>query len=65
MKEVLGESVPEKVMIETVLNTKFDVQQTLDSLLLQNNKQNMKTKKEETVIGGKSTKGMFNFPGIC
>ncbi|XP_066470939.1 HBS1-like protein [Tiliqua scincoides] len=57
VREVLGESVPEKVMIETVLDTKFDVQQALDSLLLRNNKQNMKTKNEETVIGGKSMKG--------
>lgn len=61
---MLGESVPEKVMIEAVLNAKFDVQQALEFLLLKNDKQNMKTKNEETVIGGKATKGMLNLPGI-
>lgn len=57
MREVLGESVPEKVMVEAVLNSKFNVQQALDSVLAQGNNQNMKTK--DTVIAGKAAKGMF------
>ncbi|XP_053144278.1 HBS1-like protein isoform X3 [Hemicordylus capensis] len=57
MKEVLGESVPEKVMIEALLNSRFDVQQALDSVLSQNSEQDMKTKDDETMSGGKTTKG--------
>ncbi|XP_054830801.1 HBS1-like protein [Eublepharis macularius] len=53
MKEVLGESLPEKEMVEAVLSSKFDVQQALDSVLAQE----MKIKNEETVISGKATKG--------
>lgn len=61
MKEVLGEAVPEKVMVEAVLNSKFDVHQALDSILAQDHIQNMKTKNEETAIVGKAMKGMFRF----
>uniref|UniRef100_A0A670I3G4 HBS1-like protein n=1 Tax=Podarcis muralis TaxID=64176 RepID=A0A670I3G4_PODMU len=56
MREVLGKSVPEKVMVEAVLSSKFDVQQALDSVLAQDNKQN-KIKNEDAVIAGKATKG--------
>lgn len=61
MREVLGESVPEKVMVEAVLNSKFDVQQALDSVLSQCNKQETKIKNEETVVSGKAAKGMLVF----
>ncbi|XP_015268211.1 PREDICTED: HBS1-like protein isoform X1 [Gekko japonicus] len=57
MRELLGESVPEKVMVEAVLNSKFDVQQALDSVLAQLSKQDTKIKNEDTVISGKATKG--------
>ncbi|XP_060095781.1 HBS1-like protein isoform X1 [Heteronotia binoei] len=57
MREILGESVPEKVMMEAVLNSKFDVQQALDSVLAQVNKQDVKIKNEDTVVSGKATKG--------
>ncbi|XP_048346163.1 HBS1-like protein isoform X1 [Sphaerodactylus townsendi] len=57
MREVLGESVPEKEMVEAVLSSRFDVQQALDSVLAQINKQGMKIKSEESVIQGKATKG--------
>ncbi|XP_003223338.1 HBS1-like protein isoform X3 [Anolis carolinensis] len=57
MREVLGESVPEKVMVEAVLHSKFDVQQALDSVLSQDNKPNLKTKNEDTVLTGKAPKG--------
>nr|XP_008112747.1 PREDICTED: HBS1-like protein isoform X2 [Anolis carolinensis] len=59
MREVLGESVPEKVMVEAVLHSKFDVQQALDSVLSQDNKPNLKTKNEDTVLTGKAPKGLF------
>ncbi|XP_053237946.1 HBS1-like protein isoform X3 [Podarcis raffonei] len=58
MREVLEKSVPEKVMVEAVLNSKFDVQQALDSVLAQDNKQN-KIKNEDAIIAGKATKGLF------
>ncbi|XP_044279992.1 HBS1-like protein isoform X2 [Varanus komodoensis] len=57
MREVLGDSVPEQVMVEAILSSKFDVQEALDYILAQDNKQNVKTKNEDTVIAGKATKG--------
>nr|XP_056708841.1 HBS1-like protein isoform X2 [Euleptes europaea] len=57
MREILGESVPEKAMVEAILNSKFDVQQALDSVLAQINKQEMKIENKDTVISGKATKG--------
>ncbi|XP_075780338.1 HBS1-like protein isoform X2 [Pelodiscus sinensis] len=57
MREVLGEAVPERVMVEAVLNSKFDIQKALDLVLSQDSKQSMKTKNEEAVIMGKTTKG--------
>ncbi|XP_063165796.1 HBS1-like protein isoform X3 [Candoia aspera] len=57
MREVLGDSVPEKTLVEAVLQSKFDIQQALDSILAQDNKQNTKTKNEDNVIVGKPTKG--------
>ncbi|XP_073193472.1 HBS1-like protein isoform X7 [Lepidochelys kempii] len=57
MREVLGEAVPEQVMVEAVLNSKFDVQKALDLVLAQDSKQNVKTKNEEAVTTGKTTKG--------
>uniref|UniRef100_A0A098LY93 HBS1-like protein n=1 Tax=Hypsiglena sp. JMG-2014 TaxID=1550645 RepID=A0A098LY93_9SAUR len=57
MKEVLGDSVPEKMLVEAVLSKNFDIQQALDSILAQDNKKNGKTKNEDNVIVGKPTKG--------
>ncbi|XP_032071777.1 HBS1-like protein isoform X2 [Thamnophis elegans] len=59
MKEVLGDSVPEKMLVEEVLSKNFDIQKALDSILAQDNKQNGKTKNEDNVIVGKPTKGLF------
>ncbi|XP_058027395.1 HBS1-like protein isoform X1 [Ahaetulla prasina] len=59
MKEVLGDSVPEKMLVEAVLSKNFDIQQALDSILAQDNKQNGKTKNGDNVIVGKPTKGLF------
>ncbi|KAM3855089.1 HBS1-like protein isoform 1-T1 [Vipera latastei] len=57
MKEVLGDSVPEKILVEAVLSSNFDIQQALDSILAQDKKQNVKTKNEDNVIVGRPTKG--------
>ncbi|NXC67675.1 HBS1L protein, partial [Anhinga anhinga] len=57
MREVLAESVPEQTMVQAVLDSKFDVQKALDLVLSQGSKQNVKTKNEDAVIVGKTTKG--------
>ncbi|KAM9155932.1 HBS1-like protein isoform 2-T2 [Pangshura tecta] len=57
MREVLGKTASEQVMVEAVLNSKFDVQKALDFVLAQDSKQNVKTKNEEAVTTGKTTKG--------
>ncbi|KAM6082632.1 HBS1-like protein isoform 2-T2 [Chlamydotis macqueenii] len=57
MREVLAESVPEQAMVQAVLDSKFDVQKALDLVLSQGSKQNVKTKNEDAVIVGKTTKG--------
>ncbi|XP_019382399.1 PREDICTED: HBS1-like protein isoform X3 [Gavialis gangeticus] len=54
MREVLAESVPEQVMVEAVLNSKFDVQKALDLVLAQDSKGNTKAENECTVITGKA-----------
>ncbi|XP_009863899.1 PREDICTED: uncharacterized protein LOC104271050 [Apaloderma vittatum] len=58
MREVLAESVPEQTMVQAVLDSKFDVQKALDLVLSQGSKQNVKTKNENAVIVGKTTKEM-------
>ncbi|XP_040453447.1 HBS1-like protein isoform X4 [Falco naumanni] len=57
MREVLAESVPEQKMVQAVLDSKFDVQKALELVLSQGSKQNVKTKNEDTVTVGKTTKG--------
>lgn len=61
MREVLAESVPEQTMVQAVLDSKFDVQKALDLVLSQGSKQNVKTKNEDAVIVGKTTKGILLF----
>lgn len=61
MREVLAESVPEETMVQAVLDSKFDVQKALDLVLSQSSKQNVKTKKGDAVIVGKTTKGILLF----
>ncbi|KAM9261153.1 HBS1-like protein isoform 2-T2 [Cariama cristata] len=66
MREVLAESVPEQTMVQAVLDSKFDVQKALDLVLSQGSKQNVKTKNEDTVIVGKTTKGdLLCSPEMC
>ncbi|XP_037247238.1 HBS1-like protein isoform X3 [Falco rusticolus] len=63
MREVLAESVPEQKMVQAVLDSKFDVQKALDLVLSQGSKQNVKTKNEDTVTVGKTTKEFQRNPG--
>ncbi|XP_055666932.1 HBS1-like protein isoform X7 [Falco peregrinus] len=66
MREVLAESVPEQKMVQAVLDSKFDVQKALDLVLSQGSKQNVKTKNEDTVTVGKTTKGdLLCCPEMC
>nr|XP_009930283.1 PREDICTED: HBS1-like protein [Opisthocomus hoazin] len=66
MREVLAESVPEQTMVQAVLDSKFDVQKALDLVLSQGSKQNVKTKNEDAVIVGKTTKGdLLCCPEMC
>uniref|UniRef100_A0A2K6S7Z5 HBS1-like protein n=1 Tax=Saimiri boliviensis boliviensis TaxID=39432 RepID=A0A2K6S7Z5_SAIBB len=57
MREVLGDAVPDDILIEAVLKNKFDVQKALSGVLEQDNVQNLKDKNEGTVSTGKIAKG--------
>ncbi|KAM6355572.1 HBS1-like protein isoform 6-T6 [Podargus strigoides] len=66
MREVLAESVPEQTMVQAVLDSRFDVQKALDLVLSQGSKQSVKTKNEDAVIVGKTTKGdLLCCPEMC
>ncbi|XP_074718675.1 HBS1-like protein isoform X7 [Strix uralensis] len=66
MREVLAESVPEQTMVQAVLDSKFDAQKALDLVLSQGSKQNVKTRNEDAVIVGKTTKGdLLCCPEMC
>uniref|UniRef100_A0A8I3W6R2 HBS1-like protein n=1 Tax=Callithrix jacchus TaxID=9483 RepID=A0A8I3W6R2_CALJA len=57
MREVLGDAVPDDILIEAVLKNKFDVQKALSGVLEQDSVQNLKDKNEGTVSTGKIAKG--------
>uniref|UniRef100_A0A2I2ZU37 HBS1-like protein N-terminal domain-containing protein n=1 Tax=Gorilla gorilla gorilla TaxID=9595 RepID=A0A2I2ZU37_GORGO len=58
MREVLGDAVPDEILIEAVLKNKFDVQKALSGVLEQDRVQSLKDKNEATVSTGKIAKGM-------
>lgn len=57
MREVLGDAVPEEILIEAVLKNKFDVQKALSVVLEQDNLPNLKDKSDGVVSSGKTAKG--------
>ncbi|KAM9665975.1 HBS1-like protein isoform 2-T2 [Trichechus inunguis] len=57
MREVLGDAVPDEILIEAVLKNKFDVQKALAEVLEQDKIQNLKVKSEGAVSSGKIAKG--------
>uniref|UniRef100_A0A8C5VNY4 HBS1-like protein n=1 Tax=Microcebus murinus TaxID=30608 RepID=A0A8C5VNY4_MICMU len=57
MREVLGDAVPDEILIEAVLKNKFDVQKALSVVLEQDNMQNLKDKSEGTMSTGRIEKG--------
>ncbi|XP_019480241.1 PREDICTED: HBS1-like protein isoform X2 [Hipposideros armiger] len=74
MREVLGDAVPDDILIEAVLKNKFDVQKALAVVLEQDKMQNLKVESEGAVSIGKITKGVlfsysevsvYNVQGSC
>uniref|UniRef100_A0A8C5VTC9 HBS1-like protein n=1 Tax=Microcebus murinus TaxID=30608 RepID=A0A8C5VTC9_MICMU len=57
MRVVLGDAVPDEILIEAVLKNKFDVQKALSVVLEQDNMQNLKDKSEGTMSTGRIEKG--------
>uniref|UniRef100_A0A2K6JWJ5 HBS1-like protein N-terminal domain-containing protein n=1 Tax=Rhinopithecus bieti TaxID=61621 RepID=A0A2K6JWJ5_RHIBE len=57
MREVLGDAVPDEILIEAVLKNKFDVQKALSGVLEQDRVQNLKDKNKGTVSTRKIAKG--------
>lgn len=57
MREVLGDAVPDEVLIEAVLRSKFDVQKALSFVLEQDNVQNLKDKRGRVMSTGKIPRG--------
>ncbi|XP_008526543.1 HBS1-like protein isoform X3 [Equus przewalskii] len=60
MREVFGDDVPDDVLIEAVLKSKFDVQKALSMVLEQDSLQNLKVKSQGAVSAGKIAKGVLS-----
>uniref|UniRef100_A0A2K6FTA5 HBS1-like protein N-terminal domain-containing protein n=1 Tax=Propithecus coquereli TaxID=379532 RepID=A0A2K6FTA5_PROCO len=61
MREVLGDAVPDEILVEAVLKNKFDVQKALSVVLEQDNMQNFKDKSEGTIFTGRTEKGKESY----
>ncbi|KAM6184548.1 uncharacterized protein ACDL77_013027 [Rhynchocyon petersi] len=59
MREVLGDAVPDEILIEAILKNKFDTQKALAVVLEQDKVHNLKVKSEEAVAIGKPEKGVL------
>uniref|UniRef100_A0A8C8Z8U2 HBS1 like translational GTPase n=2 Tax=Prolemur simus TaxID=1328070 RepID=A0A8C8Z8U2_PROSS len=59
MREILGDAVPDEILVEAVLKNKFDVQKALSVVLEQDNMQNLKDKSEGTISTGRIEKGVL------
>nr|KAF6505421.1 HBS1 like translational GTPase [Rousettus aegyptiacus] len=57
MREVLGDAVPDEVLIEVILKNKFDVQKALSVVLEQDKMKNLKVKNEGAIATEKIVKG--------
>ncbi|XP_008820311.1 HBS1-like protein isoform X3 [Nannospalax galili] len=59
MREVLGDAMPDEILIEAILKNKFDVQKALSAVLEQGNVQNVQGRSERAVSAGKAAKGVL------
>ncbi|XP_011354490.1 HBS1-like protein isoform X2 [Pteropus vampyrus] len=59
MREVLGDAVPDDILIEVILKNKFDVQKALSVVLEQDKMQNLKVKNEGAIATEKIVKGVL------
>ncbi|XP_076408760.1 HBS1-like protein isoform X7 [Peromyscus maniculatus bairdii] len=57
MREVLGDAVPDDILMEAILKNNFDVQKALSVVLEQDHVQDLKGKSERAVPAGKASKG--------
>ncbi|KAM4866244.1 HBS1-like protein isoform 1-T1 [Thomomys bottae] len=57
MREILGGTVSDDILIEAILKNKFDVQKALSMILEQDNVQKLKDQSERAVATGKIAKG--------
>ncbi|OBS79341.1 hypothetical protein A6R68_18270, partial [Neotoma lepida] len=56
MREVLGDAVPDDILIETILKNNFDAQKALSVVLEQDHGQDLKGKSKRAVSAGKASK---------
>ncbi|XP_042118146.2 HBS1-like protein isoform X5 [Peromyscus maniculatus bairdii] len=59
MREVLGDAVPDDILMEAILKNNFDVQKALSVVLEQDHVQDLKGKSERAVPAGKASKGVL------
>ncbi|KAM5263295.1 uncharacterized protein ACOB6Z_007400 [Ctenodactylus gundi] len=59
MRELLGDTVPDEVLIDAIVRNKFDVQKALSVVLEQDDIQELKDKSERAVPVGKVAKGVL------
>ncbi|XP_046530924.1 HBS1-like protein isoform X4 [Equus quagga] len=59
MREVFGDDVPDDVLMEAVLKSKFDVQKALSMVLEQDSLQNLKAKSQGAASAGQTAKGVL------
>ncbi|XP_006885026.1 PREDICTED: uncharacterized protein LOC102873480 [Elephantulus edwardii] len=59
MREVLGDAIPDEILIEAVLKSKFDVQKALAMVLEEDKVQNLKVRSDKAVATGETAKGVL------
>ncbi|MGH0146305.1 UNVERIFIED_CONTAM: hypothetical protein FKN15_030051 [Acipenser sinensis] len=64
MREVLGDSVPDPVLVEVVLKCRFDLQKALDLILSEEGKKTPSARNHNEVSTGKAAKGRARDPTV-
>ncbi|XP_041106333.1 HBS1-like protein isoform X2 [Polyodon spathula] len=57
MRQVLGDSVPDPILVEAVLKGRFDLQKALDLMLSEEGKKTSSTRIQREISTGKAAKG--------